>query len=99
MIALASCSVQKKIEHKYNGNGRDLLLSDFGEPRKIIDLEDGNQLFLYVKETFVREAEIGTGRFTLDKRVSPSFIKEEIYRFVVDSDGIILLSEYEKRQK
>ena len=99
LIGLLSCSVQKKIERSFEGKGRETLIKEFGEPQKIVPLEDGNQLFIYIKETFVRETEIGTGSFTLDKRISPSFIKEETYRFTIDKEGLITKVSYEKREK
>lgn len=95
----SSCSVQQKIERKYEGEGRESVLKTFGEPQKIIILEGGKQIFVYVKETFVRETEIGTGDFTLDKRVSPSFTKEETYRFLIDQQGIVQNVQYEKKTK
>ena len=99
VMVIGSCSIQQKIDRKYEGKGRELVLQEYGEPQKIIELENGNQLFIYIKETFIRETEIGTGYFTLDKRVSPSFIKEETYRFLIDKQGIVSDAVYEKRTK
>lgn len=98
-IGLLSCSVQKKVERNFEGKGREMVIKYFGEPQKIIPLEDGQQQFVYVKETFIRETEIGTGSFTLDKRMSPSFIKEETYKFTIDKQGIVTETFYEKKQK
>lgn len=99
LTGLLSCSVQKKIERSFEGEGRELLMKEFGEPQQIIPMKNGEQVFVYVKETFVRETEIGTGAFTLDQRVSPSFVKEETYRFTIDKQGIVTKVSYEKRMK
>ena len=99
IIAFAGCSMSKKIERKFDGEGRDLLISEFGEPQSIVELKDGSQLFIYVKETYIRETEIGTGQFTLDKRISPGFVKQETFKFIIDSNGVINSSSYEKSQK
>lgn len=99
IFALASCSIDRKISRKFDGEGRELLLSRFGEPTKIITLDNGNERFIYIKETYIHETEIGTGGFTADPRISPSFVKEETYRFEVDPSGTIVNSSYEKRHK
>ena len=96
---LLSCSVQKKLTRKYEGEGRELLLSNFGEPSKIVDLGNGFQRFIYVKEKYIHETEFSTGRTTLDPRISPGYIKEETYRFDVNLQGIVVSSSYEKRLK
>jgi len=99
VILLVGCSVHNKISRKYERNGREVVLSEFGEPHKIIEMKDGNQLFIYVKESFIRETEIGTGGFTMDKRISPAFIKEETYRFLIDANGVVSKATYEKKIK
>jgi len=99
LLVLMACSVQKKLEQKYLGFGREHVIADFGEPQKVVDLGNGIERFIYVKESYVRETEIGTGRGTLDPRISPSFIKEETWRFDIDSQGRIVSSTYEKRHK
>ena len=99
ILLYSSCSIQQKVERQFEGEGREEVLKAFGEPQKIMNLEGGKQLFVYVKETFVRETEISTGDFTLDKRVSPSFVKEETFRFVIDQQGIVTDALYEKRTK
>jgi len=99
LLVLMACSVQKKLEQKYLGFGREHVIADFGEPLKVVDLGKGIERFIYVKESYVRETEIGTGRGTLDPRISPSFIKEETWRFDIDSNGIIIGNTYEKRHK
>ncbi|MFA9388987.1 MAG: hypothetical protein ACERKD_04240 [Prolixibacteraceae bacterium] len=87
------------MERSFEGEGREMVIQAFGEPMKIVNMDNGNQLFIYVKETFIHETEIGTGSFTLDKRMSPSFIKEETYRFLIDKQGVVTQVNYEKKQK
>lgn len=98
-FALASCSVQRKLDRNLTGMGREVLLSQLGEPMRIVDLEEGSQMFIYVKETYVRATEIGQGKASLDPRISPGFVKEETFKFLIDADGIIQKSFYEKEQK
>ncbi len=99
LFILSACSVNRKISRQYEGQGRETLLSEFGEPSRVLELENGNVMFIYIKETVIKETEIGTGSFTLDPRVSPSFIKEEIYRFEIDEQGVIVDTQYEKRHQ
>jgi hypothetical protein len=97
IVLMMACSVSGKLSRKYEGKGVEMLYRDLGQPKNITVLDNGNKLFVYEKETFVRETEIGTGRLALDKRISPSFIKVELSRFEVDSKGIVVRTEYEKR--
>jgi hypothetical protein len=45
----------------------------------------------------VKETVIGTGRGTLDPRISPSFTKVEVSMFEVDNKGIVVRTAFEKR--
>ena len=99
IIASCACSIDRKVSRKFDGEGRDMLIKEFGEPTKIIMLENGNTRFIYIKESFIRETEIGTGGFTMDPRISPAYIKVETYRFEINDEGFILDSSYEKKQR
>jgi len=96
-VLVMGCSVSSNLSKKYEGKGVELLYRDYGEPKETLNLENGNRLFVYEKETFVRQTEIGMGRGTLDPRISPSFIKVEISKFEVDNKGIIIRTEYKKQ--
>jgi hypothetical protein len=97
LLASISCSMTEKLSRSYNGKGVEVLYKEMGNPNKIIENDNGNKTYIYIKETFVRQTEISTGRFNLDKRMSPSFIKVELFHFEVNKDGIIQHSEYEKQ--
>lgn len=99
VFMLAGCSMEKKLSRKYEGEGRELLIREFGEPDKVVDMKNGIQRFIYIEESYIRETEIGTGSFTLDPRISPGFTKEETYRFDINGQGMIVKTSYEKRQK
>jgi hypothetical protein len=86
-----------KLSRKYEGKGIEVLYREFGAPKSTTVLENGNKLYVFEKETYVKETQIGTGRGTLDPRVSPSFVKVEVSRFEVDNKGIIIRTEYEKK--
>lgn len=95
-LALASCSPQRSLSRKYEGEGRDKIINDFGEPQSIQTLEGGLQLFEYVKETVVRDTPIGTGKNTLDPIISPGFVRVEVRQFLIDGKGLIVKVNYEK---
>jgi hypothetical protein len=97
LVLLIACSVSGNLSRKYEGKGVENLYRDLGEPKSTVALENGNRLFVYEKDIFIKETEIGTGRGTLDKRVSPSFMKVEISRFEVNNKGIVVRTEYEKK--
>jgi hypothetical protein len=94
---LAACSVTGRIARKYEGKGVEILYKEMGSPATTRVLENGNTLFEYQKETFIKETVIGTGRGTLDPKISPSFIKVETYWFEVDKNGMVVHSDYQKR--
>ncbi|MDA3881007.1 MAG: hypothetical protein PF436_11520 [Prolixibacteraceae bacterium] len=96
LTVFAACSVSKKIERNYMGQSRAMLLYDMGEPDRIVELENGGERFFYVKEEIIRETAIGTGKTTLDPRVSPGFTKIETYRFDINEDGFIVNTGYTK---
>jgi hypothetical protein len=97
VVMMVACSVTSKLSHKYVGKGVELLYKEMGTPKSISKLANGNSLYAFEKETFVRSTEIGTGRGTLDPRISPSFAKVETFLFEVNNEGIIVDTEYEKR--
>ncbi|HPR33763.1 MAG TPA: hypothetical protein PLK12_16800 [Prolixibacteraceae bacterium] len=97
LLAFCACSPAHRISGKYSGKGVENVYRDFGEPKSLTELNDGNRLFLYQKETLVKETTIGTGDFTLDPRISPAYLKTEIFRFVVDKEGVVVDVRYEKK--
>lgn len=97
ILGFFGCTVQRSLSGKYVGKGVELLYADFGEPKRLDVLENGHKLFVYEKETLVKETVIGTGKMTLDKRMSPAFIKVEAYKFEIDNQGIIVKTIYEKK--
>lgn len=96
VLSLFGCSMQQQLSGKYEGKGVEVLYSQMGEPKMKEAMGNGNTLFIYEKETLVKQTTIGTGRMTYDQRVSPSFIKVERYIFEVDNQGIIVKSNYKK---
>lgn len=94
---VASCALSQQISNKYVGKGAEALFSDFGEPNEVIKTDEENRIFIYLKETYVKETTIGTGRGTLDERISPAFIKVETFKFILDKEGIIIETSYEKK--
>jgi hypothetical protein len=97
LALLVACSMSGKLSRKYEGEGVEVLSRELGAPKSTIVLENGNKLYVYEKETYVKETQIGTGRGTLDPRISPSFVKVEVFRFEVDSKGVIVHTEYNKK--
>lgn len=91
------CSVQRSLSEKHVGKGVELLYTYYGEPKRSEVLRNGNRLFVYEKETLVKQTVIGTGRMTLDQRISPSFIKVEVFKFEIDNQGIVVKAIYEKK--
>ncbi|HQN94275.1 MAG TPA: hypothetical protein PLQ09_09145 [Prolixibacteraceae bacterium] len=97
LLFLAGCSTSARLSKKYTGKGIEVLYREMGNPVNTVVLENGNRIFEYEKETFVRQTEISTGRGTLDPRISPSYSKVEIYLFEIDKEGVIVRTAYKKQ--
>lgn len=95
-LTLVSCSPQRSLSRKYEGKGREQIISEFGEPQSIQTFDNGNQMFEYVKETVIRDTPIGTGRHTIEPMISPGFVKVEVRQFIIDNKGIVTNTNYEK---
>lgn len=91
--------MQQQLSGKYEGRGVEALYAEMGEPKMKEAMDNGNTLFIYEKETLVKQTTIGTGRMTLDQRVSPSYIRVERYVFEVDNQGIIVKTDYKKNNE
>ncbi len=96
-FVFAACSVSQKVSSKYKGKGVEILYKELGSPKSVTEMDNGNKLFVYEKETIVRSTEISTGRGTLDPRISPAYSKVETFLFEVNSEGLIIDTGYEKR--
>lgn len=97
VVIFGSCTVKQKLSQKYVGVGVERLYKDFGASVKTTEIENKNKIIVFEKETFVKETIIGTGRTTLDPRISPAYTKVEVYRFEVDPQGIVVWTDYEKK--
>ncbi len=97
VVIFGSCTVKQKLSQKYVGAGIERLYKDFGAPVTITEVENKNKILVFEKETFVKETIIGTGRTTLDPRISPAYTKVEVYRFEVDPQGIVVWTDYQKK--
>lgn len=95
-LLIIGCSPSRQLARQYEGQGREKVIEAYGEPVRIFKNDLNLEVFEYIKETIVRETTIGTGRATLDPRISPGFVKVEIRRFTIDNKGIVLKTEYER---
>jgi len=96
-LMLGSCSMQRKLSREYIGAGVEKLYKDFGTPKTVTEVENKNKILVFEKEKFVRETVIGTGRATLDPRISPGYTKVEVFRFEIDPQGIVVWTDYQKK--
>jgi hypothetical protein len=91
-----SCSPQKKLARKFNGEGREVLIKQFGEPHREARFDDGKTLVVFRKEQVIRPTTVSTGRFTPDPMVSPGYLKIEEKHFILDEKGIVIQSLLKK---
>ncbi len=93
--ALASCSPQAKLKRDFVGERLTEVSSKYGSPYQTIDLENGNQLLVYKKETIIRATVVDSGQHTLDPRVSPGYTKVEFFKFEVNPQGMVVKTYYD----
>ena len=66
-----------------------------GRPTRIENIPGGRRIDIYEKNKILKAAAINTGQFQYDRFESPKATKNEIFRFYVDSNGLIDDVKYE----
>ncbi|NEW83278.1 MAG: hypothetical protein GZ094_13035 [Mariniphaga sp.] len=89
LISLAGCSVQNKLSREYKGKTHEELMLGLGRPTSVEPLPGGRKVEIYEKSTFLKSTPINTGQFQYDKFESPKAIKNEIYKFYFNAQGVI----------
>ena len=88
-VGLAGCSIQSKLNREYKGKTAEELMLSMGRPTRIEPLTAGRKIEIYEKSKFLKPTPINTGQFQYDKFESPKAIKTEIYKFYLDSNGVV----------
>lgn len=96
VVFLASCSPQAKLKRNFMGERISEVSTEYGSFVRKIELENGNQLFVYKKETPIRPTIVDPGQHTLDPRISPGYTKIEWFKFEINKQGIIVNTFYKK---
>jgi hypothetical protein len=89
VIGLTGCNVQNKLSRQYKGKTHEELMVGLGRPTRIEPLPGGRRIEIYEKIKFLKPAPINTGQFQYDKFESPKAIKNEIYTFYFNAQGVI----------
>lgn len=89
LISLAGCSVQHKLSREYKGKTHEDLMLGLGRPTSVEPLSGGRKIEIYQKSKFLKPAPINTGQFQYDKFESPKAIKNEVYKFYFNAQGVI----------
>jgi hypothetical protein len=95
LIVSAGCSVQNKLIRDYKGKTHEDLVLSMGKPTRTENMTNGRKIDIYVKSKYLKAAPISTGQFQYDQLKSPSTTKTEIYKFYINSEGIIDDVKYE----
>ena len=95
MIGLAGCSVQSQLVRDYKGKTQEELMLQMGRPTRIETLSGGRKINIYEKSKFLKAAAINTGQFQYDRFESPKAIKNEIYKFYINAQGLVDDVKYE----
>ena len=95
MIGFGGCSVQSKLIRNYKGKTQEELMLTMGRPTRVETFTDGRKINIYETSKFLKAAAINTGQFQYDRFESPKAIKNEIYKFYLNTNGVIEDVKYE----
>jgi hypothetical protein len=97
ILGISGCSTQSKLVKDYKGKTQEELMLTMGRPTRIEPLDGGRKINIYEKSKFLRAAAINTGQFQYDKFESPKALKIELYKFFLNSSGVVEDVKYEIR--
>jgi outer membrane protein assembly factor BamE (lipoprotein component of BamABCDE complex) len=95
MIGLAGCSVQSQLVREYKGKTQEELMLQMGRPTQVETLSGGRKINIYEKSKFLKAATINTGQFQYDRFESPKAVKNEVFKFYFNSQGVVDDVKYE----
>jgi len=96
LLSLASCSIEKRIAKKYAGCNLWDVKKEFGTPRSIMNLKNGQQLVIFEQIKHLNAAKVNTQAFQYDELTSPAVEKKERYLFYVDQSGKVIDFKFER---
>lgn len=96
-LSFVSCSIQNKLNRKYEGRTEAFLTGEMGKPAMVYQESKDEKIAVYEKKTILRKTPISTGGFKYDRLDSPQSTKIEIFKFSINSQGIIRKVEYDYR--
>jgi len=94
LLITISCGTQKQLQKSYTGKPVSVLTEEFGQPKIVLDREDG-KIYIYEKTEELESTEISQHKLTLDPIVTPRVKKTERYYFTV-ADGKITDVKFEE---
>ncbi|MCH6199058.1 hypothetical protein MMU07_05695 [Aquiflexum sp. LQ15W] len=94
ILLLASCTGQKKLMNKWVGSTKENLISDWGMPSKIVEIEPGGEILVFAEEVNFRHssANIGSASQSQMGNVVQNNIEVRKWQytiFMVDPEGTI----------
>ena len=89
IAGLTGCSVERQLNKDFKGKSSEELMLQMGRPTRVETATGGRTISVYEKSKFLKSAPINTGAFQYDKFESPKAIKTEVYRFYINSSGVI----------
>jgi len=61
ILLLASCTGQKKLMNKWVGSSKEKLISDWGIPSKIVEVEPGGEILVFAEEVKFHHGGMASG--------------------------------------
>lgn len=98
LLAIISCSSQRKITRQFVGKSIAEVEAQLGQPKTVFDRAEG-KVYVFEKTEELRSTEINQAKLTLDPMVTPSVTKTERYYVTVKNDVVTkieLENEYER---
>jgi len=80
---------------QYKGKSEKELVLSLGKPTQIEKGEKNQKIDIYVKKKALKAAMINTGAFQYDRFESPRSVKTEIFKYYLNSSGVVEDITYE----
>lgn len=99
ILFVTSCSIQSRMNHKFNGKDKSSLDAYFKQKGTIVTLPGNIKYVEYSQTKQLESIEIGKGGTTLDPMNSPAVEKNQRYTFYLDANNKVTSCKYEREYK
>ncbi|MGQ8335465.1 hypothetical protein ACUNWD_02870 [Sunxiuqinia sp. A32] len=97
LIVLFSCSVHSQLNRTFMGKDIQYIEKNLKmKANKVQNLDNGLSRVIFIKEKDLGSSTIAKGEGTLDPMTTPPVSKKEYYTFILDNEGKVIRTDYQK---